>query len=96
MGIGNRIYYKANNGFVIFQTGELNNTEGQRPDEEIKYIDVPFGSIDYSTSYIAGVDIESGKPIVKVFIEGVPEEGYTRELEDALLLQTENETGGIL
>ncbi|MEK4425854.1 hypothetical protein [Solibacillus sp. FSL K6-1523] len=97
MDIGNRIYYQKSSGTVIYQAGEMSDAPNERPIiDEIAYIDVPFGSIDYAKDWIVGVDLESGQPIVVTFKDETAEEKRIRELEDELLLQAENEIGGIL
>lgn len=98
MKLGNRIYYDKESRQIIHQTGEHSGTLFPHPViSEILYIDIPFGSINYNTHYVAGVD-ESGK---LVFAEYEREQSETelenaRLKDDILLLQTENEVGGIL
>lgn len=95
MNIGNRIYYKESDGTVIFQTGEISGVKEERSEvDEIRFIDIPFGAIDYTNTII--VDVEDGKPILKSFEKNTPEMQRIYKLEDELLLQSENETGGIL
>ncbi|MGE7020408.1 hypothetical protein [Solibacillus cecembensis] len=93
MDIGNRVYYKKSDNTVIFQTGELSGAEEERPDvDEIGFIDIPFGAVDYTNTLIIGV--EDGKPKLKTFEKDGQK--YIREIEDELLVKIENETGGIL
>ena len=94
MQVGNRIYYNAT-GTIICIAGEIKNAEVQRdPEETVKFIDIDYGSIDYTKNMIVGVDTENKTPILQP-IEN-EEQKRIRELEDALLLATENEIGGIL
>lgn len=93
MNIGNRVYYKKSDETVIFQTGELSGAKEERSEvDEIGFIDIPFGDIDYTNTLIIGV--EDGKPKLKTFEKD--EQKHIREIEDELLVKTENETGGIL
>ncbi|EFI68947.1 hypothetical protein BFZC1_08830 [Lysinibacillus fusiformis ZC1] len=93
--VGNRVYYNKASRNILFIAGEIHNADTQRdPDEVIEFIDIPFGSIDYSKNMIVGVDVENKKVILQP-IENAQEK-QIRELEDALLLATENDAGGIL
>lgn len=93
--VGNRVYYNPSSKNILFIAGEIHNAESQRdPDEVVEFIDIPFGSIDYTKNMIVGVDTENKKVILQP-IEN-EQEKQIRELEDALLLATENEVGGIL
>ncbi len=95
MQVGNRIYYNASTGNILFIAGEIHNSDAQRdPDEVVEFIDIDYGSIDYTKNMIVGVDTENKKIILQP-IEN-EQEKQIRELEDALLLATENEVGGIL
>lgn len=93
----NRVIFDPVTGKIVFQTGEA---EGDiNPHEEwnaLEYIDVPYGSIDYSKSYIDRIDEEGNPVIISYNISETEEQHRIRELEDALLLQTDLENGGIL
>ncbi|GLC88710.1 hypothetical protein [Lysinibacillus piscis] len=95
MQVGNRIYYNASTGNILFTAGEINNAEAPRDvDEIVEFIDVDYGSIDYSKNMIIGIDMENRVPILQP-IEN-EEQRRIRELEDALLLAADAENGGIL
>ena len=95
MQVGNRIYYSTSTGNILFIAGEINNAESQRdPDEVVEFIDIDYGSIDYTKNMIVGVDTVKKKVILQP-IEN-EQEKQIRELEDALLLQADAENGGIL
>ncbi|GLC87479.1 hypothetical protein [Lysinibacillus piscis] len=95
--VGNRIFYNKSTGNIIFQTGEAEGNVVPHDDTiEITYLDIPFGTMDYVKSYVSKID-ENGNPVVKNYdIPETAEQRRIRELEDALLLATENEVGGIL
>ena len=94
MNVGNRIYHNQH-GHILFIAGEINNAETQRDENEIVgYVDVEYGSIDYSKNMVVGIDTEK-KVVILEPIES-EEQRRIRELEDALLLQADNELGGIL
>jgi len=98
MQICNRVIFDKPTGVIIYQTGEHRGAVAPHPDiTEIDFIDVPFGSIDYKNSYIESIDVSTQKPIIKMFpSQEAEEQRRIRELEDALLLQTDLENGGIL
>ena len=94
MPVGNRIYHNQH-GRILFIAGEINEADTPRDENEIvSFIDVEYGSIDYYKTMIVGVDVEK-KTVILEPIE-TEEQRRIRELEDALLLQAENEVGGIL
>lgn len=96
MQVGNRIYYNASTGNILFIGGEINNADVSRDANEIvDFIDVEYGSIDHSQHMIVGVDKENRTVILQQLIEN-EEQRRIRELEDILLLQADNEHGGIL
>lgn len=97
MDNGNRVYYRAHDGVIIYQTGEMSGASVEhREDEKIEYIDIPFGALNYANEFVAKVNVETKEcEIVKINNE-TEEQKRIRELEDELLLQTENEIGGIL
>lgn len=93
----NRVIFDPVTGKIVFQTGEA---EGDiNPHEKwntLEYIDVPYGSVDYSKSYIDRIDEEGNPVVISYDISETEEQRKIRELEDALLIQAENEIGGIL
>jgi len=98
MNIGNRVYFDKNSGVIIHQTLEQTGNVSPHPTiTKIDYMDIPFGSIDYKKNYIESIDILTQQPIIKSFpIQESDEQRRIRELEDALLMQTDLENGGIL
>lgn len=97
MQIGNRIIYDQE-GRIIFQTGEregivVANTEIT----ELHFIDLDYGVIDRRTHVITGVDVVTKQPLLEVIkVHESSEQIRIRELEDALLIAADAETGGIL
>jgi len=95
MPVGNRVYFNSSAGNILFIAGEIHNSDVQRDTEEVvEFIDIDYESIDYTKNMIVGVDVENKKVILQP-IEN-EQEKQIREVEDALLLATENEVGGIL
>ncbi|MGE7113085.1 hypothetical protein [Lysinibacillus sp. NPDC047702] len=63
---GNRIIYDTTTGKVIHQTGEAKGDILPHDDwHGIAYIEIPYGAIDYSKKYIAGVDLKTKRAIIK-------------------------------
>ncbi|WP_107838976.1 hypothetical protein [Metasolibacillus meyeri] len=95
MNIGNRVYYNIQSGNVIFSTGEIHNgVKPREENEEVGYIDINYGAIDYAKSMIVGIDVETRQPILEM-VES-EQDKRIRELEDELLLAADAENGGIL
>lgn len=94
---GNRIIYDTTTGKVIHQTGEAAGDILPHDDwHGIAFIEISYGAIDYSKCYIQRID-EDGNPVIMTYdISETEEQLRIRELEDALLLQTDLENGGIL
>lgn len=85
MQIGNRIIFDEK-GNILLQMGEM---EGDvEPRGQIDYIDLEFGSIDYTTHYIESIDVVTKKPIVKEYPkqELTDEQLYIQELEAKLAM----------
>ena len=85
MQIGNRIIFDEK-GNILFQMGEM---EGDvEPRGQIDYIDLEYGSIDYSTHYIESIDVVTKKPIIKEYPkqELTDEQMYIKELEEKLAI----------
>ncbi|MBH7626468.1 hypothetical protein I6A52_20070, partial [Clostridioides difficile] len=64
---------------------------------ELHYIDVEYGSIDYTRNRIIGINIETKEPILEeipTFISD--EEKRIQELENQLLIAENEKVGGIL
>lgn len=63
----------------------------------LHHIDLEYDALDFSTHQIVGVDVETMKPILEeIPVPENEEQRKIRELEDALLLQADNDIGGIL
>ena len=87
MQIGNRIIFDEK-GNILLQMGEM---EGDvEPRGQIDYIDLEFGSIDYTTHYIESINVETKEPIVKEYPkqELTNEQLYIQELEAKLATLT--------
>ena len=91
--------------FIFNQDGDIIASEGEYmgdvlPRKEItsiNYIDLEYGEIDLNKYDIKGIDILTLKPILaERQINETEDQKRIRELEDVLLLQAENEIGGIL
>ena len=56
--------------------------------EKLDYIDLEFGSIDYSTHYIESINVETKEPVVKEYPkqELTDEQLYIQELEAKLAM----------
>ncbi|MFJ7951521.1 hypothetical protein ACIQZG_08335 [Lysinibacillus sp. NPDC096418] len=97
MKLENRLYYDVPTGRIIYQTGEASGDVLPHPEvTEMSYITVPYGSIDYTKGYIS--EVKDGKPVFVDFENSLSEVELenVKLKEDILLLQTENEVGGIL
>ncbi|HBG1591627.1 TPA: hypothetical protein KPH67_003898, partial [Clostridioides difficile] len=79
---GNRIIYDQT-GKILLQTGEATGDILEHDTiTELHYIDVEYGSIDYTRNRIIGINIETKEPILEeipVFIS--EEEKRIQELE---------------
>ena len=87
MQIGNRIIFDEK-GNILLQMGEM---EGDvNPRGQIDYIDLEYGSINYTTHYIESVDVETKEPIVKEYPKAklTDEQLYIQELEAKLATLT--------
>jgi len=63
---GNRVIYDTTTGKVIHQTGEAAGDILPYDDwHGIAYIEIPYGAVDYSKKYIAGVDLKTKRAIIK-------------------------------
>lgn len=95
--VGNRIYYDQD-GEIIFQTGEMQGIVPMRKENQIvSYVDLEYGQIDTNKYCIVGIDVASKQPIVEEIVQELTaEQKQIKELEDQLLLATDNEVGGIL
>ncbi|HBF2343735.1 TPA: hypothetical protein KN061_004069, partial [Clostridioides difficile] len=94
MDRANRIIYDQT-GKILLQTGEATGDILEHDTiTELHYIDVEYGSIDYTRNRIIGINIETKEPILEeipTFISD--EEKRIQELENQLLI-AENEKVG--
>ena len=92
MKVGNRIIFDEK-GNILFQMGEMEGCVNPRNKiEKLDYIDLEFGSIDYSTHYIESINVETKEPIIKEYPKAklTDEQLYIQELESKLAM-VENE-----
>ncbi|HBG3583470.1 TPA: hypothetical protein KQB63_003854, partial [Clostridioides difficile] len=86
MDRANRIIYDQT-GKILLQTGEATGDILEHDTiTELHYIDVEYGSIDYTRNRIIGINIETKEPILEeipVFIS--EEEKRIQELENQIL-----------
>ena len=90
MRIGNRIIFDEK-GNILFQMGEMEgHVEPRNEIEKLDYIDLEFGSIDYTTHYIESINVETKEPIVKEYPKAklTDEQLYIQELEAKLATLT--------
>ncbi len=90
-----RIIYDSNTGTVEKQTFIYQDETSFDKIPEYKCVDLPLDSLDHTKSYVESIDPKTGNPVIKDFPPS-NEQKRIRELEDALLLQADSETGGIL
>ncbi|MFN1910881.1 hypothetical protein ACK2FV_15485 [Clostridioides difficile] len=97
MDRANRIIYDQT-GKILLQTGEATGDILEHDTiTELHYIDVEYGSIDYTRNRIIGINIETKEPILEeipVFIS--EEEKRIQELENQILLNENKKVGGLL
>lgn len=95
MNRGNRIIYD-DLGKIWLQTGEA--TGDILPHNEIiklSYIDIEYGSIDYSKQYVESINVKTKEPVIKnITLILTEEEKRIQELENQLLLSVNQEIGG--
>ena len=88
MRIGNRIIFDEK-GNILFQMGEMEgHVEPRNEIEKLDYIDLEFGSIDYTTHYIESINVETKEPVVKEYPKAklTDEQLYIQELEAKLAM----------
>ncbi|AQT85419.1 hypothetical protein ERICIV_00524 [Paenibacillus larvae subsp. larvae] len=96
MQVGNRVLYDQD-GEIIFQSGEMQGDVLPRKNiTKLDVVDFDFGSIDYTKYRIVRMDTETKKPILEEIQTMTPEKQQVKEVEDALLLASDKEAGGIL
>ena len=88
MQIGNRIIFDEK-GDILFQMGEMEGyVEPRSKIKKLDYIDLEYGSIDYTTHYIESINVETKEPIIKEYPkqELTDEQLYIQELEAKLAM----------
>ncbi|MDV9231042.1 hypothetical protein RZ898_009780 [Clostridioides difficile] len=94
---GNRIICDQT-GKILLQTGEATGDILEHDEiTELHFVDIPYGSIDYTKNRIIGINIETKEPILEeipTFISD--EEKRIQELENQLLNAENEKVGGIL
>lgn len=96
MKLGNRIIYNQD-GDIIYMTGDMEGEGIERKEiSSLDYIELDYGSIDYSKYRIVGVDVEKRIPIIEVIDREKTPEEIIEELENQLLLLEDERVGGIL
>ncbi|SPT98435.1 Uncharacterised protein [Lysinibacillus capsici] len=85
-------------GEVIHIIGEMQGDVLERKEiVKLSCIDIEFGAIDFKKYQIVSINMDTLEPVLKeIIIPETEEQRRIRELEDALLLQADEETGGIL
>ncbi|HBG5739006.1 TPA: hypothetical protein KQJ47_002446 [Clostridioides difficile] len=89
---GNRVIYNQN-GDIIFQTGEAIGDVLQHVEiKELHYLDLEFGSIDYSKQYIESINPITKEPVLKnIEVILTDEQKRLQALEEELsMLKEEN------
>ncbi|HBG3858539.1 TPA: hypothetical protein KQF48_001698 [Clostridioides difficile] len=85
-------------GKILLQTGEATGDILEHDKiTELHFVDIPYGSVDYTKSRIVGINIETKEPILEeipIFVS--EEEKRIQELENQLLLNENEKVGGIL
>ncbi|EJA6562030.1 hypothetical protein NQ830_18205 [Clostridioides difficile] len=95
MNRANRIIYDQT-GKILLQTGEATGDVLEHNEiTELNWIDIDYGSVDYTKNRITGINIETKQPILEeipVYVSKAEKE--KQELENQLLLLTNQEIGG--
>ncbi|MCC0697217.1 hypothetical protein [Clostridioides sp. ES-S-0048-02] len=97
MNRANRIIYDQT-GKILLQTGEATGDVLEHNEiTELNWIDIDYGSVDYTKNRITGINIETKQPILEeipVYI--TDEEKRIQELENQILLNENEKVGGLL
>lgn len=97
MNRNNRIIYDQT-GNIWLQTGEATGDIREWSEiTELNFLDVEFGSIDYSKQYIESINPTTKELILKdIPIYLSEEEKRMQELENQILLNENEKVGGLL
>lgn len=97
MNRANRIIYDQT-GKILLQTGEATGDVLEHDTiTELYYVDIEYGSVDYTKNRITDINIETKQPILEeipVYI--TDEEKRIQELENQILLNENEKVGGLL
>ncbi|MCC0636534.1 hypothetical protein [Clostridioides sp. ES-S-0001-02] len=97
MNRANRIIYDQT-GKILLQTGEATGDVLEHNEiTELNWIDIDYGSVDYTKNRITGINIETKQPILEeipVYI--TDEEKRIQELENQILIAENEKVGGLL
>lgn len=97
MKLGYRFIYNQN-GEILCRFPEIDQDNSSRLSADTLHcLDLPFGYADWETTYVSRVDVATGNPVLLPKPNRMTAEQIRiRQLEDALLLQADDEVGGIL
>ncbi|HBG1718752.1 hypothetical protein ACRVX5_19130 [Clostridioides difficile] len=97
MNRANRIIYDQT-GKILLQTGEATGDVLEHDTiTKLYYIDIEYGSIDYTKNRIIGINIETKEPILEeIPIYMSEEEKRIQELENQILIAENEKVGGLL
>ncbi|HBG4070162.1 TPA: hypothetical protein KQD01_003848, partial [Clostridioides difficile] len=75
-------------GKILLQTGEATGDILEHDEiTELHFVDIPYGSVDYTKSRIVGINIETKEPILEEMpVYLTEEEKRIQELENQLLI----------
>lgn len=85
-------------GKILLQTGEATGDILEHDEiTELHFVDIPYGSVDYTKSRIVGINIETKEPILEEMpVYLTEEEKRIQELENQLLIAENEKVEGIL
>ncbi|HBF6171199.1 hypothetical protein [Clostridioides difficile] len=85
-------------GKILLQTGEATGDILEHDEiTELHFVDIPYGSVDYTKSRIVGINIDTKEPILEEMpVYLTEEEKRIQELENQLLIAENEKVGGIL
>ncbi|EGT2205233.1 hypothetical protein [Clostridioides difficile] len=97
MNRANRIIYDQT-GKILLQTGEATGDVLEHNEIiELNWIDIDYGSVDYTKNRITGINIETKQPILEeIPIYMSEEEKRIQELENQILIAENEKVGGLL
>ncbi|MEK4121949.1 hypothetical protein [Lysinibacillus sp. FSL K6-0102] len=96
--LGNRVIFDTVTGRIVHQFGEAKGVVVPHEDiNGLDYVDLPYGIVG-ANEFLVSINPDTKEPIIEAYPEPelTDEQKRIRELEDTLLLQTDNEIGGIL